>query len=125
MYVLLVLLLITHWLADYTHLSTKWMLNAKAAGRPWPPIFAHAAVHAVLVLAVLVAFVDLPRALGLALFQLVSHFLIDLGKGKISVCFPVLKNPCNQWHWYLFGLDQLLHQIVLVIISAAALTGPL
>lgn len=122
---LLVLLLITHWLADYTHLSTKWMLNAKAAGRPLLPILAHAGVHALLVLMVLAAFVDLPRALGLAFFQLVSHFLIDLGKGRISVSFPALKNPCNQWHWCLFGLDQLLHQIVLVLISAAALTGPL
>lgn len=123
MIALLVSLLITHWLADYTHLSTKWMLDAKTRGRPLLPIFAHAAVHAALVLAVLLAFIDPGKALLLALFQLTSHFLIDVGKGRMGVWFPSLKNPANRGHWYLFGLDQLLHQLVIVVIAAAA-AGP-
>ena len=124
--VLLILLLITHWLADYTHLSTKWMLSAKASGGPLLPILAHAAVHALLVLAVLLAFVEPQKALDLALLQLGTHFFIDVWKGKMSDWFPPVQNPCNRSYWYVFGFDQLLHQLVLVVISAAAFPpGPL
>ena len=42
----LIILFACHWLADYTHLSTAWMLNAKRLGKPLLPIFAHALVHA-------------------------------------------------------------------------------
>lgn len=120
MIALLVLLLVTHWLADYTHLSTKWMLSAKANGRPLLPILAHATVHAVLALAALLVFVEASRALPLALFLLVSHFLIDVGKGRMNDWFPPLQSATNRCHWYVFGLDQLLHQLVIVAICAFA-----
>ena len=35
--------------------------------------------------------------------------------GKLNVLFPVLKSPENKSHWWVFGADQLLHQIVIII----------
>ncbi len=45
---ILIGLFICHFLADYTHLSTNWMLNAKRLGKPLHPILIHAMVHTLL-----------------------------------------------------------------------------
>lgn len=37
-----------HFLGDYTHLSTNWMLTAKRLGKPLFPILVHAFVHSIL-----------------------------------------------------------------------------
>lgn len=117
MVTLLLLLNICHWLADYTWLSTSWMLNAKRYGKPLVPILAHAAVHSVL-MAICVGFYTNNFKLSLLAFsiQLVSHFVIDVWKGKMNVWFPIVQSPANKLHWVLFGLDQLLHQIVIIYI---------
>jgi hypothetical protein len=117
MVTLLILLNICHWLADYTWLSTSWMLNAKRYGRPLVPILTHAAVHSVL-MAICVGFYTNSFKLSLLAFsiQLVSHFVIDVWKGKMNVWFPIVQSPTNKLHWVLFGLDQLLHQIIIIYI---------
>ena len=116
MVTLLILLNICHWLADYTWLSTSWMLNAKRYGRPLVPILTHAAVHSVL-MAICVGFYTNSFKLSLLAFsiQLVSHFVIDVWKGKMNVWFPIVQSPTNKLHWVLFGLDQLLHQIIIIL----------
>ena len=113
----LIALNLLHWAADYTHLSTNWMLSAKRLGKPIFPILAHAGVHAMLMgLAILVLHgVDL--ALQLALFQLVTHVLIDLLKGRMNGWFPKLQSPANKFHWWVFGADQYLHQLVLIAMA--------
>lgn len=117
----LILLNVTHWAADYTHLSRPWMLAAKRLGKPILPIAAHAGVHAVFFLAVGLFFATPLVALKVALLQLVSHTLIDIWKGRMNGWFPALQSPANIYHWYIFGFDQLLHQIV-IIWSAYLLT---
>lgn len=118
---LLILLFICHFLADYTHLSTNWMLSAKRLGSPLFPIFIHACVHAGLMGITLMwysVYVDRIHIYGwifLVHFQLISHFLIDVWKGKVNVWFPSLQNPANKWHWIVFGFDQLLHAIVIIL----------
>jgi hypothetical protein len=113
---LLVFLLIGHFLGDFTPLSTASMLRAKAAGAPLGPIGAHAAVHSGLV-AVAVALVSSPE-LGLvalaAALELVSHFAIDLGRGRLMRRFPRLGDPTNNSFWSALGLDQLAHGLVLI-----------
>ena len=42
---LLILLFFSHFLCDFTPLSTPIMLNAKRVGSPLGPIFEHACVH--------------------------------------------------------------------------------
>ena len=118
---LLIGLFFCHFLADFTWLSTTWMLNAKTVGKPLLPIFAHSAVHATL-MGLLLAFSNLTFALwfNLVMFQLLTHFLIDLWKGRMNVWFTILQSPASKWHWILFGFDQFLHAAVICIMYYTA-----
>lgn len=119
--ILTLALLACHWLGDYTHLSTTTMLKAKRMGRPFPPIFCHACVHAGLMGAMLLLFgIGWPLSGCLCALQMTSHFAIDVWKGRMNVWFPVLQSPTNQWHWCVFGFDQLLHVSVIILMVAQA-----
>jgi hypothetical protein len=121
---ILIGLFICHFLADYTHLSTAWMLNAKRLGKPLYPIFTHAFIHASLML-VLLALVFGFSGFKLAAlfgFQLITHFLIDVWKGRMNGWFPALQSPANKWHWIVFGFDQLLHALVIIGMSLYAVS---
>ena len=123
--VVIIVLYLCHTLADYTHLSTAWMLNAKKVGTPIGPIAVHAAVHATLMgisLAILwysnfINF-DFDVAGASILVQFASHLAIDVGKGTANRYFPKLLNPANKWHWVLFGTDQFLHLVVIVAMAS-------
>lgn len=113
---ILILLFACHFLCDFTHLSTNWMLAAKRFGKPLFPIFIHASVHAMLMSLVLLFFIGHTDTwVYLVLFQWSTHFLIDVWKGKMNYWFPELQNPANKWHWIVFGFDQFLHAIVIII----------
>lgn len=129
---LFIILLFCHWAADYTHLSMPFMLQAKRTGKPLGPIFLHAAVHGLLMLYAY-AIYDLftPAATNLldsvhSLYvmsmifpiQTFSHFAIDVWKGRMNVWFPSLTNPANVFHWWVFGLDQMLHILILVLLAS-------
>ena len=101
---LLLTLFFCHWLADFTHLSTPMMLDAKRKGEHLLPILAHAGVHSLLMGIALTAFgygnfFDYGIVCELMMFQLITHFLIDLWKGKMNAWFPELANPANKLHW--------------------------
>lgn len=119
---LLISLFVCHFLADYTHLSTGWMLSAKRLGKPLYPIFTHAFIHASLMLVVMrVGFnIESLTAFYLFMFQLITHFLIDVWKGRMNGWFPALQSPANKWHWIVFGGDQLLHAIVIILMATWA-----
>lgn len=109
------LLNVCHWAGDYTHLSTDLMLQAKSKGSPIEPIIAHAVLHALLFFLLLNFFVPFEIA-GLCFFlQLFTHFGIDLLKGKLNVWYPSLSSPANRYHWWVFGADQFLHQVVIIV----------
>lgn len=112
---LLFLLMFCHWLADFTHLSTPWMLKAKQIGKPLFPIFIHACIHGALMCIVLLFFASLNVVVVLTVFQIITHFCIDILKGKLNVWFPALADPKEPFHWYVFGLDQMAHQAVIVL----------
>lgn len=115
MIALILLLLICHFIADFSPISTHWMLRAKSKGSPFFPIFVHAGVHALLMLFVLFFFIPITLALQLAAFQWICHFVIDVCKGKLSFYFPVFANSSDKRYWMLFGFDQLLHQTVVLV----------
>lgn len=120
---ILIGLFICHWLADYTHLSTAWMLNAKRLGKPFLPIFTHAMVHMVLMWLFLSTFFGFtPKIMTVCVFQLITHFLIDVWKGRMNGWFPSLQSPANKWHWIVFGFDQLLHAIVIILMATYAIS---
>lgn len=115
-FILLIALNFCHLLADYSHLSRPWMLSAKKIGKPLTPILAHAGVHAVLMTIAIrsIGWVSPSLLVNLFLIQLFTHFAIDVLKGKLNVLIPSLTNPINVWHWIIFGLDQFLHQCVII-----------
>jgi hypothetical protein len=121
---ILIGLFICHFLADYTHLSTAWMLNAKRLGKPLYPIFTHAFIHALLMLVLLALVFGLSgfKLAALFGFQLITHFLIDVWKGRMNGWFPALQSPANKWHWIVFGFDQLLHALVIIGMSLYAVS---
>ena len=113
---LLITLFICHYLADFC-LTSPAMIQAKADGRnPWP-ILLHAGIHAGLV-SICLLFWQTPwkTLLLLVLLELVSHFLIDTAKGRLTARFPALADMQQKPYWMLYGLDQLLHLMVLVLI---------
>lgn len=113
-------LFVCHWLADYSPLSTTNMLNAKKLGTPLLPIFTHALVHGAL-MGVFLLFAlraDFNKIALLIILQVITHFLIDTMKGRMNSWFPELQNPGNSWHWVMFGFDQLLHAIVIIIMTS-------
>ncbi|MGE0567872.1 MAG: DUF3307 domain-containing protein [Bacteroidia bacterium] len=115
--ILLLALGFCHWMADFTHLSTDWMLNAKRYGKPLYPILMHALVHAILFfVAVFIITNDFYKAAMAFGIQWPTHFIIDLLKGKIQWHFKSLNDPTNKFHWWLFGFDQFLHFTVIVTI---------
>ena len=109
-------LLICHYLGDFCFTSPG-MIKAKADGRrPWP-ILLHSCIHAALVGLILVCWrVSWKLILLMMLLEVVSHFFIDLGKGRISARFPTLSDPKEKAYWMLYGFDQLLHLSVLLLI---------
>lgn len=116
MILLLIVLLICHYLADFC-LTWPALIRSKSDGRNVWPILLHATVHAVLMGVCLMAFgVNLELALWLMLLELVTHFVIDFGKAAVSVKIPLLADVKQKPYWVLFGLDQLLHQLVVVVI---------
>ncbi len=114
MVLLLISLLICHYLADFC-LTTPAMIKAKADGRKAGPILLHASIHAMLMgLCMLVFGVSWKLLLLLVLAELVSHFLIDTCKGRLTARFPKLADLQQKPYWILYGFDQLLHLLVIV-----------
>ena len=116
MVLLLIALLICHYLADFC-LTWPALIRSKADGRNVWPILLHAAVHAVLMGVCLLVFgVNTEQLFLLMSLELVTHFVIDVGKATVSVKLPLLADIKQKPYWVLFGLDQLLHQLVVVVI---------
>lgn len=118
---LILVLLFIHWLCDFTHLSRNYMLEAKRIGNPLSPILDHAFLHAAFmtgICSIYYAILPHPQKSIYLLFvlfiELITHFIIDALKGKLNVWVPSIADPKNKYHWYIFGLDQLLHVYVIV-----------
>lgn len=113
---LLTTLLLCHYLADFC-LTSPSMIRAKANGRNVWPILYHASVHALLMgLCLLIWGVTWKLLVLLALGELISHFLIDTGKGRLTASIPLLADQHKKPYWMLYGFDQFLHLLVIVAI---------
>lgn len=91
------------------------MLAAKKFGTPAKPILDHAAVHGTITGIIVGCFLSsfIYGVTALAIMTL-THFVIDILKGRMNVWYPSLQNPANVFHWWVFGGDQTLHILVLV-----------
>lgn len=118
MTILLIILAIEHWFIDFPWLPSKKLLEAKESGSPLFPIFLHALAHAIVMsLTVYLYTGSLTKAKFAFLFEFITHFIIDVWKGKMNKWYPIFKDVKSKHHWILFGFDQLLHFIVIIIIA--------
>lgn len=118
--ILLIALLVCHYLADFC-LTLPIMIRAKANGKQLWPIVLHSMVHAVLMgLCLLLFGVSVLTTLYLMVAEAMSHFIIDLSKARLSTHVPRLADATGKPYWMLYGLDQLLHQLVVAGIWAYA-----
>ena len=110
------IMLICHYLADFC-LTWPKLIEAKADGKNLWPIILHSCLHAILIgLCLLLFGVNWQLIFLLIILELVSHFLIDTAKARLSVNYPYWVNMRYKPYWVLYGFDQLLHQMVLVVI---------
>ncbi len=109
-------------MADYSHLSTNEMLAAKRYGTPLGPIFSHALNHATFMFLVLLPFLygSWIVLASLYMLQLWTHFIIDVGKGRLTKIFTQTGDNTKRPYWYVFGFDQFLHQLVIIIMAYIA-----
>lgn len=113
-FLLLAILYICHYIADF-QLTTSKMIEAKANGGKYLPIMQHAGIHALLMAVCLVLFgVKWQTTILLFLLQFVSHFLIDMGKGRINKFYPTTADVSQKIYWQLYGFDQLMHSFVII-----------
>lgn len=116
-YLLLSLLLACHYLGDFC-LTFPSMIKAKSSGKISFPILYHAGVHAILMMLVLALFgVSLSGCLTGFAIELVSHFVIDVLKGALTAKQKILQDNSHKPYWMLYGLDQLLHLLVIVALT--------
>ena len=108
---------IKHFLVDFC-LQSQWILQDKGryGGKGG---LAHAALHGAGSLAVLICVADPTSAFGLALLDTVLHYHIDWAKEHVNGT----SGPETRRYWIVFGVDQLLHQLTMLIILALALSG--
>ena len=109
-------MLLCHNLSDFC-LTWPKLIEAKADGKNLWLIVLHSFIHAILIgLCLLLFGINWQLIFLLVLLELVSHFLIDTVKARLSVHYPCWSDMRYKPYWILYGFDQFLHQIVLVII---------
>lgn len=117
------LLLFCHFLGDFTPLGRNArMIEAKRYGTPIMPILAHASRHAIMMLFAMKFWCwmfDVTASYSIIVwlffFQWLMHFSIDIMKGLLTSWFPVFEDDSKEPKWILFGFDQFLHGITILL----------
>ncbi|MFQ5529883.1 MAG: DUF3307 domain-containing protein [Gemmatimonadota bacterium] len=112
---LLVALMIAHYLGDFTILASARLHETKTTGGPLSIIGGHAGIHGLLMAPILIAFSGAAEPSLLAAAGIVlSHFVIDATRARLTLRFAGLADPTRKLFWSALGFDQLLHGLVLV-----------
>ena len=108
---------IKHFVADFLF-QTSSIAHGKERRDGWlVPLATHVTGHAALTL--LIALAVAPRLWWLALVDLVVHFAIDHAKTLASRASGA--TPQDAGFWWLLGLDQMLHGMTNIGLSAGLL----
>lgn len=119
-FILLIIFQIKHLIADY-YLQYPYMYENKGKPKDWAwPLFEHSSMHGGFTLGIIASYMALFTitlgsdviliAVGLATFDLVTHFCIDRWKATRK------GGPDTKEFWVNLGIDQSLHHIVGIII---------
>ncbi|MDR0725477.1 MAG: DUF3307 domain-containing protein [Prevotellaceae bacterium] len=113
--ILVLVLNLAHFFGDFTSLN-RWFIVAKRYGKPVYMVAGHGAVNGALYGMAVWLIVDLQTAMIAFSVETLTHTLIDVLKGRINRRFPVVEDSTKAIHWTVMGVDQLLHQMVLIFI---------
>lgn len=102
--ILFIKLLLVHLLADFAFQPDRWVEEKELKKQKSPKLYLHVLLHGLLSLAIVAEIAFWPYAIAITL----SHFLIDWLK-------LILQKPQTQKIW--FFIDQLLHLILLLLVS--------
>ena len=108
--IVLTLLLVKHYLADFVLQRPYHYLNKGNYGH-WGGI-QHAAIHGLGTFICIVGYTDPATALHLAFADFVIHYHVDWAKVRIGHRYGLTQQQPQ--YWWLFGLDQLLHCLTYV-----------
>lgn len=109
---LFLLILITHWIADFV-LQTEWM--AKNKSKNWGALLAHTGIYSLVWFAVLAFYEaeNLIIALYFAILTLIAHTVTDYFTSRIN---SKLWDQGKMHYFFVsIGFDQILHYIQLAI----------
>ena len=113
MFEALFLLFVKHFICDFPLQAYPWMYRNKGTYMH-PGGIAHAGIHALGTLLVLVSFIGSAAMLYAAIDMLV-HYHIDWAKMNVSKRYDLQPNNSERF-WILLGFDQLLHHITYFVI---------
>jgi|ERR1041384_7141728 hypothetical protein len=111
MILLLTLLFIKHFVADFVYQPPYQFMNKGTYGHPGGIV--HAGQHTILSLIILLFFVSPGIAFALALAEFLIHYHMDWFKMKYNKLKGWGANTHSQF-WTLLGLDQLVHSLTYV-----------
>jgi len=100
---------IKHFFCDF-QFQSQWMLGKL---KPWPdfiePLWVHSLINAIGVGLIVIIFAPI-LAFVLFIFELISHFVIDMVKSQKWGLnrFPIQRHS----FWVTLGFDQMLHQLM-------------
>ena len=109
-FMLLLVFQVKHFVADYL-LQNNYMLGKFKTGIDWVlPLAAHAGVHTLCTLCILVALNQPVLLIWILPIDFCSHFIID--RVKASPYLLGRWKPNQSTFWTVLGMDQMLHHVV-------------
>lgn len=110
-WLLLVLLFVKHFLADFCWQTDRMLKDKGHFGRLGG--LQHAGLHGALTYVILMHFLGVQACIMLAVLDAVIHYNVDLVKVRASVRLT----PQDNAFWIWFGLDQLAHALTYLAIA--------
>jgi len=110
-WLILALLFVKHFLADFCWQSNRMLKDKGHFGRLGG--FQHAGLHGALTYVILMHFLGIQACVMLAVFDAAIHYVVDWVNRRVTV--RLTTNDNSYWIW--FGIDQLLHHITYLFIA--------
>ncbi|CAL9968308.1 membrane protein [Vibrio phage D148] len=116
--ILILIFQVKHFVADFL-LQGKYMLG-KFKVKGWElPLAAHSLVHMVMTFTIILHYLPIKYALGLAIIDMGIHFLVDRAKVVLSRDYD--KDVDKEFWWWL-GADQMAHHVTHYAIAFSVIT---
>ena len=110
-WLILALLFVKHFLADFCWQSDRMIRDKGHFGRLGG--LQHAGLHGALTYVILMHFLNLQACIMLAVFDAALHYTMDLVHRRATVRL----SPDSDRYWFWIGVDQMVHAVVYLMIG--------